>query len=95
MPPQARTPTPPFHQTHHHPRPPRDTLQPTVYEKEILISNSLSDNEDTRKIKRLVDDDHGLRIKILEFEGNFNHLDDFVDWLHAIERVFEYKIYSN
>lgn len=41
-----------------------------------------------------MDGDYGLKIDISNFEESF-HLDDFVDQLHAIERVFEFKGYSN
>lgn len=41
-----------------------------------------------------MDDDHGPKIDILDFKGSLS-LDDFIDWLLAIERMFEYKGYSN
>lgn len=41
-----------------------------------------------------MDDDHRLKIDISDFKGSLS-LDDFIDWLHAIKRVFEYKGYSN
>lgn len=39
-----------------------------------------------------MDDDHGLEIDILEFEMSLS-LDDFVNWLYAIEKAFESKGY--
>lgn len=41
-----------------------------------------------------MDDDHRLKIDIPDFKGSLN-LDDFVDWLHLIERVIEYQGYSD
>ena len=31
-----------------------------------------------------------FKVEFLEFEGRFDH-DDFLEWLHALERVFDYK----
>lgn len=39
-----------------------------------------------------MNDNHRLKIGIPDFEGSFN-LDEFVDWLHSIEKVLEYKGY--
>lgn len=41
-----------------------------------------------------MDDDHGLKIDILDFKGNLS-LDDFINWLYLIEKAFEYKGYSD
>lgn len=41
-----------------------------------------------------MDYDHGLKIDITKFERSLSP-DDFVDWLHAIEQMLEYKGYSN
>lgn len=39
-----------------------------------------------------MNDDHDLKIDIPEFEESLS-LDDFVDWLYTIKRVFKYKGY--
>ena len=59
-----------------------------------MLHDYSSEEEQERPPRREKDDDRGLRIEIPEFEGSMSP-DDFVDWLHAIERVFEYKGYSD
>ncbi len=59
-----------------------------------MLHDYSSEEEQERPPRREKDDDRGLRIEILEFEGSVSS-DDFVDWLHAIERSFEYKGYSD
>lgn len=44
------------------------------------------------RMRKKVQDDHGLCIDLKEFDGNFNP-DEFIDWLNAIIRAFECKKY--
>lgn len=34
--------------------------------------------------------DLGIKVNIPEFEGRMQH-DEFIDWLHTVERIFEYE----
>lgn len=89
---QTQAPLPPPYQPQHYQRPPRQPPPPAFYEEEIPISSDSSDNKETRRRRKPIDDDLGLKIDIPDSEGSLT-LDDFVDCLHTIERVLEYKKY--
>ena len=61
-------------------------------------TGSSSDSSDVvvnaRKGNNTRDDDRSLKVDIPEFEGSLNP-DDFLDWLNEIERIFDYKGYSD
>ena len=90
---QNRTTTPPAIPQ---PPPQRHLRQPPPlvhYGEELIIDSDSSEGERFKAHRRNLDDDQGLKIDIPEFEGSLSP-DDFMDWLHAIERVFDYKGYS-
>ncbi|GAV63788.1 hypothetical protein CFOL_v3_07306, partial [Cephalotus follicularis] len=44
--------------------------------------------------RNMVDDnDRGLHLDVPDFDGSLNP-DNFVDWMNAIERLFNYKVYT-
>ncbi|KAF8021452.1 hypothetical protein BT93_G1786 [Corymbia citriodora subsp. variegata] len=56
--------------------------------------SSDSDYQARRRRGRHKDNDRDVKVEVPEFEGSLNP-DDFIDWLHAVERVFEFKSYSD
>ncbi|GAV74177.1 hypothetical protein CFOL_v3_17658 [Cephalotus follicularis] len=46
-----------------------------------------------RRRNKADDNDRGLHLDIPDFDGSLNP-DDFVDWMNAIERLFDYKDYT-
>ncbi|GAV91285.1 hypothetical protein CFOL_v3_34682 [Cephalotus follicularis] len=65
----------------------------------IDVENSdedMSDEDPRGRIRRrnkADDNDRGLHLDIPDFDGSLNP-DDFVDWMNAIERLFDYKDYT-
>ncbi|GAV80024.1 hypothetical protein CFOL_v3_23486 [Cephalotus follicularis] len=47
-----------------------------------------------RRRSKADDNDRGLHLDVPDFEGTKNP-NDFVDWLNSMERLFEYKGYTD
>ncbi|GAV70045.1 hypothetical protein CFOL_v3_13544 [Cephalotus follicularis] len=84
----------------HNPPPPRQhqarrNVQNPPHVHELDSNDDESDEGSSGRGRRPWpdDNDRGLQLDVPEFMGNLN-LDDFIDWLNAIERVFDYKEYS-
>ncbi|GAV81831.1 hypothetical protein CFOL_v3_25284 [Cephalotus follicularis] len=84
----------------HNPPPPRQHQArrnvhnpPHVHELESNDDESDEGSRGRRRRPRPDDNDRGLQLDVSEFKGNLNP-DDFIDWLNAIERVFDYEEYS-
>ncbi|XP_031263538.1 uncharacterized protein LOC116121740 [Pistacia vera] len=61
---------------------------------ENLRGSSASSSEFEARRRRRVDDDKGIKIDLPEFNGSLDPK-DFIDWLHEIEWVFEFKNYND
>ena len=59
-------------------------------EEEVLHSRANSSDEEAPRIQKQGGNIGGVRIDIPEFEGQLGP-DLFLDWLHTIERIFEYE----
>lgn len=82
--PQAFDHTPrPRRQTHYHQR---TTLETPPFEEKNEGSHESSSEPELIGRRRNEDDDRGLRVDLPEFNGSSDP-NDFIDWLHEIERV--------
>ncbi|XP_031270993.1 uncharacterized protein LOC116129386 [Pistacia vera] len=93
-------PKPTFEET---PQPPPRDGRPHYHQRTILRTplyvENLGDSNDSSSEfevprRRRFDDDKGLKVDLPEFNGSLD-LNDFIDWLHEIERVFEFKGYND
>jgi len=62
-------------------------------EEAINMNSSSSEEEPLRRVRgarRTHQNSNDFKVKIPEFEGKLD-LDEFLEWLHTVERVFDYK----
>ena len=77
-----------------------DTLQSKPRVREQVFSHeveSLSEEEPikmAREESRFQANNNDFRVEVPEFEGKLDP-EEFLDWLHIVERVFEYKDISD
>ena len=65
----------------------------TTEEKGSNLVSSSSEEEPPRRVRRerrQPTNSNDFRVKIPEFKGKLD-LDEFLEWLHMVERIFEYK----
>ena len=73
-----------------------ETYQSKPRRQEQVFSHNIdSSSEDeplrmTRVEPRMQTNINDFKVEISEFEGKFDP-EEFLDWLHTVERVFEYK----
>ncbi|KAL3532845.1 hypothetical protein ACH5RR_006366 [Cinchona calisaya] len=65
-------------------------MRKRIYPFHINDSDSSIDRASSRHGQRNYHQDYGVKVDIPDFEGQLN-LEDFIDWLTAIERVFNHK----
>ena len=77
-----------------------DTLQSEPRRCEQVFNyeiDSSSEEEQTRMIRgepRFQANTNDFKVEVPEFEGKLDP-EEFLDWLHTVERVFEYKDVSD
>ena len=100
--PQAYEPPPrPRRPPHYHQRTVLGTPPPIERVEGSHESSSGSETQERRRRvvdgerrRRVVDDDRGVKVDLPEFNGSSDP-NVFIDWLHEIERVFEFKGYDD
>lgn len=70
----------------------RTILRTPLYMENLGDSNDSSSESEVPR-RRKFDDDRGLKVDLPEFNGSLDP-NGFIDWLHEIERVFEFKGYN-
>ena len=81
----------PRRHVHYHQRTMAGT--PPVEEELEGSPESSSDADEYRRERRNSGDDREIKVDLPDFNGSLDP-NDFIDWLHEIERVFEFKGYN-
>jgi len=61
-----------------------------VFSREVDSSSEEEPTRMTREEPRFQANSDDFKVEVPEFEGKLDH-EEFLDWLHTVERVFEYK----